>query len=84
MVSDMMMEGPRGEDTEMYSDKGERLDCSDQDERKFSEEIRGDVRQPWDRQTVRLTSVNCDSDSVYGSIVHVDTTYTLEFVPSSI
>ena len=35
MASDMMMEGPGGEDTEKYSDKGEGLDCSDQDERKL-------------------------------------------------
>ena len=39
MASDMMMEGPGGEDTEKYSDKGEGLDCIDEDE------SRGDVRQ---------------------------------------
>ena len=64
IASDMMMEGPRGEDTEKYSDKGEALDCSDQNERKLSEASRGDVRQTWDRQTDRYSSVNCDRDSV--------------------
>ena len=77
MASDMMMGGPGGEDTEKYSDKGESLDCSDQDERKFSEESGGDGRQKWDRQTDRYTSGNSDRDSVYGSIVHVDTTICL-------
>ena len=48
------------------------LDCSDQDERKFSQESRGDVRQTWDRQTDRYTS---DRDSVYGSIAHMDIYY---------
>ena len=81
IASDMMMEGPRGEDTEKYSDKGRSLDCSDQDERKLSEASRGDVRQTWDRQTDRYSSVNCDRESVYGSIVHVD---TLEFVSTGV
>ena len=47
MASDMMMEGPGGEDTEKYIDKGEGLDCIDEDE------SRGDVRQTWDWQTDR-------------------------------